>query len=99
MPVPPHTQQHISSRLKLPYWVDPREVEDYSARKWRDLDKVAEVKYVSNLNVECEVEQNKRNRIINEATGFFWTDQVRLDEARNMDMRSCKRLNELGYRY
>ncbi|GAB7348146.1 hypothetical protein MBLNU459_g6162t1 [Dothideomycetes sp. NU459] len=97
--VPPHTHHHVSTRLKLPYWVDPRDVADYTARKWRDLDKTAETKYVGALSVECEHEQNRRNRIINDATGFFWTDQVRLDEARTMDMKSCRRLNELGYRY
>lgn len=96
--VPPHTQQHTSSRLKVPYWVNPAEVEDYSSKKWRELDRVAESKYVQQLDVQCEIEQNKRQQLFNEAHGFFWTDQVKLDEARRMDLKSCRRLNELGYR-
>lgn len=55
--VPPHTQMHTSGGLKVPYYVDPREVEDYSTKKWRELDKIAEGKFVGQLSAECEYEQ------------------------------------------
>jgi len=96
--VPPHTLQHVSNRLKIPYWVNPVEVQDYTSSKWRSLDKEAEQKYVGQLNVECEVEHAKRTRLVNEAQGFFFTDQTKMDQARRMDMKSCRRLNELGIR-
>ena len=97
-PMNPYTQQHQTPRLKIPYWVNPAEVVDYNAKKWTEVDKSAEVRYLSNLNVGCERERVDRDRIIQDAQGFFWTDQVRLDQARNMEMRNCKRLRELGYR-
>ncbi|TKA52753.1 hypothetical protein B0A49_10715 [Cryomyces minteri] len=96
-PIPPHTLQHTSARLKVPYWVNPSDVADYTPKKWRELDKAAEVKYVGELDRECEAEVQRRNAIVQQAQGFFWTDHDALDQARRMEMRSCRRLNELGY--
>jgi DnaJ homolog subfamily B member 12 len=96
--VPPHTLQHLSNRLKVPYWVNPTEVDGYSARKWRDLDKVAEGKFLAQLSSECEWEQTRRQKLASEAQGFFWTDQVKLQQARDMEMPSCRRLEGYGYR-
>lgn len=92
----PYSQPHKTDRLKIPYWVNPAEVDDYSAKKWRELDKTAERTYVSNLNVMCERERNDRDRLVQEAQGFFYTDRDMLQRARDMEMKNCKRLNELG---
>ncbi|THW71870.1 DUF1977-domain-containing protein [Aureobasidium pullulans] len=97
-PAPPHTQQHFSSGPKIPYYVDPREVSDLTSRKLKDLDRRAEVKYVNQLSNECEVQQSRRQQMYQQAQGFFFTDQVKLQEARTFDMPSCKRLKDLGYR-
>ncbi|KXL48913.1 hypothetical protein M433DRAFT_139247 [Acidomyces richmondensis BFW] len=96
--VPPHTLRHTTTRLSVPYWVDPREVQDYNAHKWKALDKVAETKYVNQLSAECEWEQAQRQRLANEAQGFFFTDQEKLKQAREMEMPSCQRLEGYGYR-
>ncbi|KAH9826436.1 DnaJ subfamily B member 12 [Teratosphaeria destructans] len=95
---PPHTLQHTSTRLNVPYWVNPSEVDGYTARKWRDLDKMAEAKYVGQLSQECEIERDRRQRLADSAQGFFWTDQEVLEQARNMEMPHCQRLRDLGYR-
>ncbi|KAK5729489.1 Chaperone protein dnaJ [Elasticomyces elasticus] len=95
---PPHTLSHTSNRLNVPYWVNPAEVEGYTLKKWRDLDKVAEGKYVGTLSAECEWEQNQRQRLAQEAQGFFFTDYVQLERARKMKMASCQKLEGLGYR-
>lgn len=98
--VPPHTLRHTTTRLNINYWVNPNEVADYTAKKWKDLDRVAEGKYVGRLNAECDWEQNQRQRLANEAQGFFFTDQVMLERARKMEMPSCLRLRELtGQRF
>jgi len=97
-PQSPHTHQRISNPLKIHYWVDPAQVKEYGARDWRSLDKRAETKYVNQLNYECEIEHDRRNRLVNDATGFFFTDQDKMNRARQMEMKSCRRLNELGYR-
>ncbi|KAK5127510.1 hypothetical protein LTR85_006849 [Meristemomyces frigidus] len=95
---PPHTHQHTSNRLNVPYWVNPSEVQDYTPKKWRELDKVAEGKYIGQLSAECEWEQNQRQRLAQEAQGFFFTDQVKMDRARRMEMPSCRKLEGHGYR-
>ena len=98
--VSPYTLQHTSARLHVPYWVNPVEVEDYTSRKWKELDKVAEGKYVGQLNAECEWEQSQRNRLFNDAQGFFFPDYAKMERARNMEMPKCRRLGELtGIRY
>ena len=86
-----------STRLKIPYWVNPAEVEDYSAKKWRELDKSAEIKYVHQLNVGCEMEQQKQVRMMQDAQGWLFQDEEKMVEARKLDMKNCKRLRELGY--
>lgn len=94
----PQTQMHTSGRLHVPYWVNPTEVHDYTSKQWKRLDEVAEGKYVNILRGECEWEQGQRQRLAQEAQGFFFTDQSKLDKARRMDMPSCKKLEGFGYR-
>lgn len=95
--VPPHTLSHTTSGLKVNYFVNPAEVADYTSRKWKDLDRVAENKYIGQLYSECEWEQNQRQQLANSAQGFFFTDQAMLESARRMEMPSCSRLTEMGY--
>lgn len=96
--VPPHTYPRTSLNLKVDYFVNPAEVKGYNTRQWKDLDRVAENKYVGQLNAECEFERNVRQRLANEAQGFFLTDQVKLDQARRMEMPNCERLNKIAGR-
>lgn len=97
--VHPYSQHHLTDRLKIPYWVNPSETADYSAKKWRELDKNAERTYLSNMSVMCDRERNERDRMAQEAQGFFFTDQEMLQKAMKMELKSCKRLSELGVRY
>ena len=94
---PPFTLSHTSSRLNVPYWVNPAETENFTPKNWKDLDKVAEGKYVGQLSAECGWENAQRQRIANEAQGFFFTDQAMLDRARRMERPSCSKLGKLGY--
>lgn len=93
--VPPHTLLHTSGRLHVPYWVNPSEVAEYSSKAWEKLDSKAEGKYVGQLSNECDWEQTQRQRLVNEAHGFFFTDQAMLSRARSMNMPSCAKLKEL----
>ncbi|KAF2142351.1 uncharacterized protein K452DRAFT_226614 [Aplosporella prunicola CBS 121167] len=94
---PPFTQQRTSARLKIPYWLNPTEVEDFSQRKLKDLDRTAEIRYMSKLNYECDSERQQQSRLLQEAQGWFFIDETKMREARTMPMKSCKRLGELGY--
>lgn len=98
-PVPPHTMQRTTPKLHVNYYVNPADVEDYSARKFRQLDQRVEVDYVSTLRYECEVEVHTRERKIQEAQGWFFPDIEKMKEARDMELKSCRRLEQLKGRY
>ena len=61
-----------------------------------ELDRIAENKYVSDLQFGCQAEHRQRNRMMDEAQGWFFQDADKMQEARNLDMRSCRRLQEFG---
>ena len=94
---PPNTLHRISHRLKVDYYINPSDVEEYSEGKLKDLDRKAENQYITNLQYECQIETRTRNRIIEDAQGWFFQDENKMREARNYDMRACNRLNSLGF--
>ncbi|PLB34445.1 J domain-containing protein [Aspergillus candidus] len=94
-PVPPHTQHRTTPRLNLHYYVNPTDVDDYSNRKFRQLDQRVEVDYVSKLRYECESEVLARDRMIQDAQGWFFPDVEKMKEARSLELKSCRRLDAL----
>jgi DnaJ family protein B protein 12 len=94
----PNTKERISTRLKVHYYVDPREVHDYSPKKWRQLDSDAENQYVHGINVRCQQEQYQQRKMMEEAQGWFYIDQEAMDRARKLDMKNCKKLEKMGLR-
>ena len=52
----PHTLHRTTPKLNIDYFVNPRDVDDYSARKFRQLDQRVEVDYVTKLRYECDSE-------------------------------------------
>lgn len=95
-PKDPYTMHRRTPRLKVNYYINPKDVMDYNGRKMNELDKKAEIKFVSDLQFECQAEQRQRNRMMDEAQGWFFPDAEKMQAARNLDMRSCRRLHEFG---
>lgn len=96
-PKEPYTRQRTTPRHKVNYYINPKDVEDYTNRKLNELDRQAESKYVSDLTYECQVEQRQKTRMVDEAQGWFFQDLDKMREARDLEMRNCKRLEELGF--
>lgn len=96
-PEPPLTLHRTTTRLKVDYYVNPKEIVDYSGRKMKDLDRRAESNYVARLQYDCQVEMRTRNRMMEDAQGWFSEDVDKMREARNYDMRNCRRLDEWGF--
>lgn len=94
---PPETFPRTSYRFKVPYWVNPEEVEGFNNRKWRELDKKAEIQFVHDLNMGCEHEKQEQQRLMNEAQGWFLVDEEKMAEARRLEKKNCGRLNEMGF--
>lgn len=96
-PQPPFILRRTMPRLRVDYYLNPAEVEDYSNRNFRDLDRRAENSYVTNVQYDCQLEMRTRNRMMDDAQGWFFQDMEKMREARNYEMRSCRRLDEWGY--
>lgn len=94
-PSPPNTLQRTTPKIKLSYYLNPTEVEDYSPRKLHQLDQKIEVDYVSNLRLECESEAQIRDRMIQDAQGWFFPDVEKIKKARSLELRSCEKLRSL----
>lgn len=86
-------------KLHLNYFVNPVDVEDFSARKLKQLDQRVEVDYVTSIRYECESEVQARERMIQEAQGWFFPDVEKMKEARALELKSCRRLDQLRGRY
>jgi DnaJ family protein B protein 12 len=95
-PVAPYTMHRLTTRLKVDYYLNPADVEQYTPHKFSQLDRQAEVSFVKQLNLGCEQELDARQRLINEAQGWFMQDAEKMQQARNMEMKSCKRLDSMG---
>jgi DnaJ family protein B protein 12 len=95
-PVAPHTLHRLTARMKVDYYLNPVDVEHYTPHKFSQLDKKAEVNYVQQLRIGCEQELEARQRLINEAQGWFVQDVEKIQRARDMEMKSCKALDSLG---
>lgn len=98
-PVSPHTLHRTTPKLNVNYFVNPLDVEDYSTRKLRQLDQRVEVEYVTKLRFECESEAQARERMIQDAQGWFFPDVEKMKQARAMEMKSCRRLDSLKGKY
>lgn len=96
-PEEPYTRQRTTPRHKVNYYINPKDVEDYTNRKLNELDRQAESKYVSDLTYKCQAEQRQKTRMIDEAQGWFFQDLDKMREAHDLEMKSCKRLEELGF--
>ena len=103
---PPYTQPHVSGRHGVTYYVDPSDTTLFPSqpltmsklakkenqRLWRDLDSKAESLLYNQLDFGCAREQTERETLLREAQGWFTFDHEKANEARRLEMRSCKRL-------
>ncbi|KUJ12076.1 DUF1977-domain-containing protein [Mollisia scopiformis] len=94
--VPPHTLHRLTTRMKVDYFVNPVDVEHYTPSQLSRLDQRAEAAYVSRLNVECQEEELARQDLVNQAQGWFYQDPEKMRLARELPMKSCRRLDSMG---
>jgi DnaJ family protein B protein 12 len=98
-PEAPYVMGRTTPNLNLNYFVNPLEVDDFSARRFKQLDKQVETDHVRTLRFECENEVNQRERMIQDAQGWFFPDIEKMKEARAMELPNCRRFEKLRGRY
>ena len=95
-PHPPlYTMERVMPNYKAKYYVNPADVESYSASKMASLDKKAEVLLVKQLRIKCEEEMAHKQRLRNEAQGWFFPDPAKMEVANDFEMEGCRRLHSL----
>ena len=95
-PEPPYTMQRTSPRLKVDYFVNPKDVIEMTGKKLGELDKRVENNYIQNLQYECQLETRQRTRMMEDAQGWFFPDENKMRAARKLEMRSCRKLEEFS---
>lgn len=93
----PNLVDRTTPLLNVHYFVDRDQIAGWEDRKLRDLDKRAESKFITNLQYECQQETRIQNRMVEDAQGWFFQDVDKMREARNYDMKACRRLDSLRY--
>ena len=94
--VPPYTTQLHTATYRVPYWVNPNELIDLSPRKTRQLDQRVESTYINDLDYKCQIETQTKQRMMQDAQGWFFPDADKMQAARAMERKSCNRLREMG---
>lgn len=94
------TLRHTSDR-KVPYYVSRNEFANWKPTnsKMRSFEATVESQFARGLYRECERENMQRSYAMNEAVGWFSTDNEALERARKMPMPNCERYQEYGFGY
>ena len=100
----PFTEQRFTPKHHIPYWVSPRELKEFGMqpgakgadRKFKEMDKRAEVRYVGWLQVECSREMRVQQREIEDAMGWLWADAAKVKAASNKILPACQSLRDMG---
>ena len=95
---PPLTVPRHSHGYKKEYWVNPKEVVDFTPRMLANLDQKADVRYVQDLKYKCALEEDARRNMIQDAQGWFFPDMEKLNKAHKLPLDNCNKLGELGAR-
>lgn len=92
----PYTHERVTPKLNVKYYVNPTEIKAYTKSQLSRLDNTAEVGLVRHLRVECEAEMMHKQRLYDEAQGWFRQDPDKMDIAKRFEASSCQRLDKLG---
>jgi DnaJ family protein B protein 12 len=95
-PSPPYTQQRVTPTYNIPFYVNPKDLEGMGMREATKLGNRAEQSIINHYNSGCAREEMARQQKLQDAHGFFYTDKEALKRAREMEMPSCRKLQELG---
>jgi DnaJ family protein B protein 12 len=94
-PEKPYTLHRTTPRFNIDYYLNPKEVTGYSKRQLSRIDNNAEARYVVDLSDKCDLEVERKKRLVQEAQGWFSVDEDKMQQANEFEMKSCNRLDQL----
>jgi DnaJ family protein B protein 12 len=96
----PQAPSYIAERhmpnIPVSYYVDPNDVATWNAYKLNQLDKRAESNFLTKLKYDCENEHMLKQRLEQEARGWFRPDPAKMEMAANLELPACNRLRQFG---
>lgn len=96
IPEYPYVQERITPKLNVRYYVNPTEIKTYSKSQLSRLDNNADITLVRHLRAECENEMLHKQRLYDQAQGWFTQDPDKMEVANRFQTASCRRLDSLG---
>ncbi|KAK4166247.1 hypothetical protein QBC43DRAFT_22199 [Cladorrhinum sp. PSN259] len=97
-PHAPYTMERTMPNLNVKYYLNPRDIKAWSDSKLHSLDQQAEVIIVQELKRECEKQTAHKQRLRDDAQGFFYQDAKKMAVAEAFTTPACTRLNNLRLR-
>lgn len=93
-----YNSERSTPRYKVPYYVakDYERSKDMSKREIRQFGSKVENSYIQDKRARCSREQTVKNDMIEDAHGWFFTDEARLKEAEELPMPNCQALRDLN---
>lgn len=88
--------QRETPKYHIPFFVQPKYAADKATPKLRKLDRKIENEIVQDKKTMCNREHLRRNQMMEDAQGWFFTDEAMLKRAKEMPMPNCRELEELG---
>ncbi|KAK3683443.1 hypothetical protein B0T22DRAFT_385273 [Podospora appendiculata] len=82
--------------LHVPFFVNPKDVDLWTESKLKTLDKQAQLLYMQGLRGECQKELERKQRMRDEAQGWFFQDPDKMAMAQALHMPACRRMESLG---
>ncbi|KAI0007010.1 DUF1977-domain-containing protein [Xylariaceae sp. FL0662B] len=93
---PPQTLHRTTPKLGVHYYVDPKDVAEWTDYRFRQLDKEAEVGFVHMMRRRCGTELRTKRDLVDKAQGWFFPDPDKMKIAQEFETPSCKRLDSMG---
>lgn len=84
--------ERSTPNLKIPFFVNEKFMnkKNYSNQQLRNFDSKVENLFIQDKRAKCSKEQVIKNELIDEAHGWFSTDQEKLKRAQNYPMPNCQ---------
>lgn len=83
-------------KYHIPFYVQPKYTADKETPKLRKLDRKIETEIIEDKKTMCNREHLRRNQMMEDAQGWFFTDEEMLKRAKEMAMPNCSELKGLG---
>jgi DnaJ family protein B protein 12 len=96
-PQPPnYMSERPMPNIPVNYYIDPNDVANWNSYKLKQLDKRAESNFLTKLKYDCENEHALKQRLEQEARGWFRPDPAKMEMAAKLELPACNRLRQFG---